>query len=61
MKIFGKKGAELSFEMIVVIIILLVVLTFMLIFFLSQGESITNLFSSLVKQSINETEAIAGP
>ncbi len=51
----GKKGIELTMQVIVVIIILLALLVFLLVFLTGQGGKLTTLWDNLVGTSINQT------
>ncbi|MEM2873918.1 MAG: hypothetical protein QW063_00460 [Candidatus Nanoarchaeia archaeon] len=57
----GKKGIQLTMEIIVIIIILLVLLVFLLVFFTGQGDKLTTLWENLVSSGINQTQALSGP
>ena len=58
----GKKGIELTMQVIVVVIILLLLLVFLLVFFTGQSSKLTGLWENLVGQSVNETYiATTGP
>lgn len=57
----GKKGFELTMQVIVVVIILLVLLVFLLVFFTGQGGKLTGLWDRLVESGINETQQATTP
>ena len=57
----SKKGIQLTMQTLVIIIILLVLLAFLLIFFMGQGSTLTQLWGSFVEGSIENTQAAVGP
>lgn len=61
MLVKGKKGVELTMEVIVVIIVLLALLVFLLVFLTGQGTKLTGLWENLVGTSINQTQASVLP
>jgi len=51
----------MTMQMIVVVIILLVLMAFLLIFLTGQGDKITNVWNSMVSDSITQTKQSVGP
>ena len=51
----GKKGIELTMQVIVVVIVLLVLLVFLLIFLTGQGGKVTDLWSTTTTNAINQS------
>jgi len=57
----SKKGIQLTMQMIVIIIMLLVLLAFLIVFFTGQGDKLTNMWNTLIGESITQTKQAVGP
>lgn len=51
----GKKGIELTMQVIVVVIVLLVLLVFLLVFLTGQGGKVTSLWETTTNTAINNS------
>jgi len=51
----GKKGIEMTMQLIVVVIILLALLVFVLIFMTGQGGKVTGLWENITVSAVNQT------
>jgi hypothetical protein len=51
----GKKGIELTMQVIVVVIVLLVLLVFLLVFLTGQGGKVTGLWETTTNTAINNS------
>lgn len=52
----GKKGFQLTIEVIVVLIVLLALLVFLIVFLSGQGGKVTSLFDITVNEAVGQTK-----